>query len=97
MRETELRELELKREETYKMQHTAPSKKHGVRADNLTEAFSDDIYSSNAHLYHGHGGAEQTKEMDKKAIHIIQSIKDNPCADITIYRAIPSKLDVDIY
>ena len=77
------------KEDTYKMEHTAPTQANGVRADDVTDAFSDDIYSLDAVRLHGHGN----KQMDEESISIINKIKNKPNAKITIYRAVPKNID----
>lgn len=88
----ESEEREAKAKESYKMQHTAPTKGYGTRGDNLIDAFGTDIYTANAERYFGHG---QSK-MDKESIRVIQKIKNNPNAEVTIYRAIPKDINAEI-
>jgi hypothetical protein len=71
-------------EKTYKMQHTAPMRGDNPTGDNVSDSFGDDIYTGNALKYFGTGA-----RYDSKAINIIQSMKNKPNADITIYRSVP--------
>lgn len=88
----EIAKKEASQSESYKLQHTAPTKEYGASGDNLKGVFPDDIYSKDAQRFYGHGD----KAMDEESLSIIRKIKDNPDADVTIYRAIPKELDVEI-
>jgi hypothetical protein len=83
---------EAEKADSYKMDHKAPNKDGGVRADDLTDAFSNDIYSKDAARLHGHGATA----MDKESVSIIQSVKNKPDAEVTIYRAIPKDINAKI-
>lgn len=66
--------------------HTAPLRNgENAPAFELTKLYPNDIYSTQAEKLYSSG----YPVADKKAISILQSIKDNPNADITIYRAVP--------
>jgi len=69
----------------YRGTHTAPRKEGLNTLDNPTDMFGDDIYSSQAWDYFGHGD----KIMDKQSANIISRFKGKPDADVTIYRAVP--------
>ena len=56
---------------------------NGSALDDLTNSFSDDIYSKNALGYFGEGNS-----YDKQSINIIKSLKGKPDTDVTIYRAV---------
>lgn len=71
-------------QETYKMQHTAPTREDNPSGDDLTDTFGNDIYSSRALQYFGTGSS-----YDNKAINIIQGMKGKPNKPVTIYRAVP--------
>ncbi len=74
------------KEESYKMEHTAPvNDEVNSRADDVSQSFSDDIYSKDAQRLHGHGNPQ----MDEESILAIHKAKGNPESEITIYRAIP--------
>lgn len=75
-----------KEDESYKMQHTAPTKEFNPSALDLNEVFPD-IYTGNAMQYYGTGMA-----YDGKAINIIQSMKSAPKKKVTIYRAVPNSV-----
>lgn len=70
--------------DTYKMQHTAPTREDNPSGDNLTDTFGDDIYSGRALQYFGTGSS-----YDQKAINIIQGMRNKPNKPVTIYRAVP--------
>lgn len=85
------KEAEIKQKEKdngYKMDHKAPTSEFGTRADDVEEVFSKDIYTNNAQRLLGHGD----KAMDNESIKVIQKIKNNPDADVTIYRAVPKNV-----
>ena len=66
--------------------HTAPLRNgEDAPAFDLTQLYPDDIYSEKATRLYGSG----FPEADKKAILILQKIKGNPDAEVTIYRAVP--------
>lgn len=69
--------------DTYKMQHTAPTLADNPSALDLSDSFPD-IYTGNALRYYGTGS-----DYDAKAITAIHKMKDNPNAEVTIYRAVP--------
>ena len=71
-------------EDTYKMQHTAPTREDNPAGDDLTDTFGTDIYTGNALQYFGTGSS-----FDNKAIRIIQGMKGKPEKVVTIYRAVP--------
>ena len=73
--------------ESYKMQHTAPTREDNPSGDDLTDTFGSDIYTGNALQYFGTGSS-----YDDKAISIIQSMKGNPEKSVTIYRAVPKSV-----
>jgi len=73
--------------ETYKMQHTAPTREDNPSGEDLTDAFGGDIYSGKALQYFGTGSA-----FDGEAIRIIQGMKGKPNKDITIYRSVPKSV-----
>lgn len=76
------------KEDTYKMQHRAPMLEDGNSAgSNVADTFGDDIYSSRAVDYFGHG-----VPYDRKAVNIIRQMKDNPDKTITIYRSVPKSV-----
>ena len=75
------------RSESYKMQHTAPTSDSSPTGDNLELAFPD-IYGANGKQYYGTGSP-----YDDEALNIIRGMKNNPDADVTIYRAVPDNID----
>lgn len=86
------KKLEAEKANTYKMSHRAPNKETGASANDVTEMFSKDIYSKDAARIHKHG----SKSMDMESIKVIQSAKNKPDAEITIYRAIPKDVNAKI-
>ncbi len=75
---------ESRRDAGYRMRHRPAGPDFGSRLDDLSQAFSADIYWRNAADLHGHG-----VEADQKAIHAIQRARGNPDAKVKIYRAVP--------
>ena len=73
--------------ESYKMQHTAPTREDNPSGDDLTDTFGSDIYTGNALQYFGTGSS-----YDNKAIKVIQGMKGKPEKAVTIYRAVPSNI-----
>jgi hypothetical protein len=73
--------------EEYRGSHTAPTRDYGAPLHNLSQMYPDDIYSSKAAQYYGHG-----VPYDQKAALIMQQYKDKPDATVTIYRAVPKEM-----
>jgi hypothetical protein len=72
---------------SYRGSHTAPYRDdegYNPSLDDVSSMYGDDIYTGNALRYFGEG-----RDYDKKAIDIIQRMRGNPDAEITIYRALP--------
>lgn len=69
----------------YRGYHKAPMITGANTGDNLADIFPNDIYSNKAVQYYGTGD----KKMDTKSIQIIQSMRNNPDKEVTIYRAVP--------
>ena len=72
---------------SYRGQHEAPGPDFGAPLHNLSQMYPDDIYSSKAAQYYGHG-----VPYDQKAALIMQQYKDKPDATVTIYRAVPKEM-----
>ena len=72
----------------YRGQHGAPDSESGSPANDLTDTYPDDIYTSKGAQYYGHFGGNDP--MDVESIHIIQSLKGRPNASVKIYRAVPN-------
>lgn len=73
---------------SYRMQHTPNP--DGARLDDMTKAgevFPDDIYSSNGLLYYGN----PKSLADRQSFEVIQNVRGNPDAEVTIYRAVPNE------
>jgi len=73
---------------SYRLQHKPNP--DGARLDDMTkggEVFPDDIYSSNGLLYYGNPKSLS----DRQSFEVIQKVKGNPDAEVTIYRAVPNQ------
>ena len=78
---------------SYRMQHTPNPE--GARLDDMTgggEVFPDDIYSSQGLRYYGN----PNNKFDRESFEIIQEVRGNPDAEVTIYRAVPDKAEIDL-
>lgn len=75
----------------YRGQHEAPhsSDNYSSPIYDMTNAFGEDIYTSNALRYFGTGDAN-----DRLAINIIQLLRNRPNASLKIYRSIPKVLTI---
>jgi len=65
--------------------HTAPNKEDSPMFD-LTDTYSDDIYSDKGAYYYGDNRGDY---MDNQSLSIIKSAKGKPNTRIKIYRAVP--------
>ena len=77
---------------SYRMQHTPNPE--GARLDDMTgggEYFPDDIYSSNGLKFYG----DPNNKFDRESFDVIQSVKGNPEAEVTIYRAVPNEDNIN--
>lgn len=74
----------------YQGDHQAPTREDGASIDDVSEVFGEDMYSNKAKQYYSDGMG-----MDD-SIDIIQSFKNNPDAEITIYRAVPKGVQDEI-
>ena len=73
--------------------HSAPTRGFdNASLDDLTKMYPDDIYSPNGMRYYGTGRPE-----DKEVFDLINKVRNNPDADVTIYRAVPRGVTKDIY
>ena len=72
--------------------HTAPPLERGATLDAPTDIFGDDIYGASALRYFGTGD----RSLDAESLRVIQRAKNNPNADVTIYRAVPRDAPDDI-
>lgn len=56
--------------------------------------FPDDVYTSPQHYTHGGGfGPGGGGHYDRESIEVVQSVRGNPDAPVTIYRAVPPNVD----
>ena len=53
----------------------------------MAQIFPDDIYSPNGIRYYGSAGVRG--KADRESYDVIKRVKDNPEAEVTIYRAVP--------
>jgi len=75
----------------YGITHRPPMKGSGAPLHDLTgggTVYPDDVYSPMAARYYGHGGGDA---MDRQTVNLIQSLKDRPDAEVTMYRAAPKE------
>ena len=72
--------------------HTAPKLERGATLDNPADIWGDDIYSSNAMRYFGTGD----DKLDRESFGAILAARQNPDADVMIYRAVPMDAPDDI-
>jgi hypothetical protein len=73
--------------------HRAPAREYGSSLDDPREMFGgDDIYTNKAANYFGHGDPS----MDAESIRAINLARNNPDAELTVYRAVPSNIDGDV-
>ena len=74
-------------EKDYRMTHRAPSSGNDFNKplSNLSGLYPDDIYT-NPKAYDWYGSYHPD---DKKTVELIKKVKDNPNAEVTIYRAVP--------
>ena len=73
---------------SYRMQHQP--NEEGAPLFDMTgggEVFPDDIYSSNGLRFYGN----PNNEFDRESFQIIQKVRGNPEAEVTIYRAVPNE------
>jgi len=59
-----------------------------ARLHDLESAFGDDIYSENALQYFGSGDSRE-----KDVVRILNNVKGDPDAEVTIYRGVPGNVD----
>lgn len=75
---------------SYQSGHTAPGPDFGAQLHDLTgggQMYPQDIYSKNAASLYGHGGGHEA--IDKKAMSLVQMLRNQPEALVDIYRAVP--------
>jgi hypothetical protein len=70
---------------SYRDQYTAPGASRGVPLHDFTGAYPESVYGKGAVREFGTGN----DVMDKEAISLIQKARNNPDAEVTIYRAVP--------
>ena len=72
-------------EKQYRMSHRP--NEDGAPISNMAQIFPDDIYSPNGIRYYGSAGVRG--KADRESYDVIKRVKDNPEAEVTIYRAVP--------
>lgn len=73
----------------YRGLHVSPGPRSGDPAHGVTSTiYPDDFYGPNGVRYYGTGAPE----IDGKSIRLVQSLRGQPDADVTIYRAVPSHI-----
>ena len=71
----------------YRMAHSAPSNDgYHKPLHNPVGMYPEDIYSSNGLRYYGYG----EERLDREAWNVIRSVRNNPEADVKVYRAVPA-------
>ena len=74
---------------SYRMTHTPTTPQQGAaRLADMTgggKVFPDDIYSSRGLQFYG----DPNNKFDRESFEIIQAVKGNPEAEVTVYRAVP--------
>jgi hypothetical protein len=85
-----------KTSDVYKGQHSAPGPDYGAPMDDLVgehngaQIYPKDVYDEKqqVHLY-GQGGDAEARAMDQEAFNIVNGVKGDPSAMVTIYRGVP--------
>lgn len=75
--------------ESYKGQHTAPTKDSGAPLWNLKDTYPDDFYSYQGAKFYGDGADEAR---DRVIVSQMQAMKGRPDKQVTIYRAVPKSV-----
>lgn len=70
--------------ESYHGEHQAADKTSGYPLSDCSDAYGEDIYTSNAMRYFGSGN-----DYDRQSIAIIQALRNKPNRAVKIYRAVP--------
>ena len=80
-------ELNKLREEDYRGSHKAANKEYGSPLYDVTlnGTYPEDFYSPRGNMYYGGG-----LEWDSAVIRLIQTYKNRPKREITVYRAVPN-------
>jgi hypothetical protein len=79
---------------SYRGSHTAPGPEFGAPLHDLTgggQMYPSDVYSSKAAQYYGTG----YPKADKEAFALAQKVRGNPEAEVTIFRAVPNKKNIN--
>lgn len=73
---------------SYRGNHQAPLSVDdvGAPAHALNRVYPDDVYSSQAYRYYGHGA---DSAQDANLVRRLQALRNRPDADVPIYRAVP--------
>ena len=76
----------------YMMRHRPPTKEDGAPLYDVTGGgnfYPNDVYSNNGLHYYGSGD----KISDTQSYNIIKKTRNNPDAEVTIYRAVPNNVE----
>lgn len=78
---------------SYRGSHGAPNRDDEISSPghNLADTFPADIYSGQAARLYGSG----YPALDQQAVDIIHSVQGKPSADVTVFRAVPNKSDIN--
>ena len=77
----------------YRGGHTAPvDPEYHAPLFEMNRTYPDDIYSSQAERYYGHGN----HELDAESFEVINKVRGKPDAEVTIYRAVPIEASDEI-
>jgi hypothetical protein len=81
-------------DKSYRMAHRPPRPESGSVLNNLTDIYGDDIYGPNALRYFGMGS--DYRKADTESINAIRKARNNPNAEVTVFRAVPKNVGDDI-
>jgi hypothetical protein len=74
--------------------HRPPMRNGGAPGHDLTgggQVYPDDVYSVNGPRYYGHFG--NSDPLDRQTFALVNKMKGNPDATVTIYRAVPKNAE----
>ena len=76
----------------YRMEHSAPTSDGGAPLHELTLLYPADVYGPGGAQLYNFGGTEDAA-MHEEMGRIINEVRGNPDAEVTIYRAVPKNVD----
>ena len=71
---------------SYRGSHSAPDKDYGAPLHNLTDMIPEDVYGPSGKRLYGIGDSS----IDDEAFRVLNDVRGNPDAEVTMYRAVPS-------